>query len=133
LLYTAKLAIPKSTPKDKPVDRTVEVEQPVLLAIQVRFPAGCLGLVGAAVYYGELQVWPSQEADWVEGEDEAVWDVPMMVFREAPYTLTLKGYNLDTDYQHAVWFRIVAVERRWVRWMPLLAAFTQAFRRLIGL
>jgi len=133
LLYTARLTIPRSTPKDRPVERTVEVEQPVVLAVQVRFPAGCLGLVGAAVYYGELQVWPSPEADWVEGEDEAVWDIPMMVFREAPYTLTLKGYNLDPDYHHAVWFRIVAVERRWVRWMPLLATFTQAFRRLIGL
>jgi len=101
LLYTARLSIPKSTPKDKPAERTVEVEQPVVLAVQVRFPAGCLGLVGAAVYYGELQVWPSPEVDWVEGEDEAVWDVPMMVFREAPYTLTVKGYNLDPDYQHA--------------------------------
>jgi len=51
--------------------------------------------------------------DWVNGDDEVVWDIPLWKFPEKPCPVTVKAYNLDTKYQHSAIVRIVTVNK-WV-------------------
>jgi len=133
MLYVIKLDIPANTPKTNPASTAIRIHEPILFHIAARFPAGCLNLAYVSIFYGELQIWPWREYEWVSGDDEVVWDVPFLEFKDYPYELTINGYNEDPDYDHTVYVRIIALEKRWIRWMPLLAKFTELFRRLIGL
>jgi len=136
MLYAKSLTIPAGTPSDNPKETTIEIEEPILLYAAVKFPPGCHDMVSAAIFYGKLQILPSKKGEWIKGDNETVSDYPMIEFTTTPETLTLKGYAPNTDYDHTLIFRFVALERKWVKWMIALSRLVQmweAFIKLIGL
>jgi len=133
MLYVKTITVPANTPKDQAVKVEVTIEERVLFFIQVRFFPGPMNLLKVAVFYGELQIWPHRDFEWAQGDDEVVWDMPLLEFKRAPYTLTIRGYNEDDTYDHSAIIRIIALERIYIRWIHILARFTRLFSRLIGL
>lgn len=100
MFYEQKLTIPKNTPIASPVEVDMPVHSGVIQQVTVELPAGCVGLVGVRLLIWERQVWPSNPDSWFTGNDMILTFPEDLELTDAPYTITIQGYNLDDTYQH---------------------------------
>jgi len=129
MLYQVSLTIPANTPADRPAITTIEIEEPYLQKIGVHFPAGCVGMVKAVIFYGNLQLWPAKEGEWVSGDDITIWDTPYIRLPEKPTKLICKGCSPGTTYDHRITFYFIALPKEYVVWMKALGRLVGAFMR----
>ena len=74
--------------------------------VSIRFPPGPSGLLEVAIFYGEKQIWPSEEGQVFKGDNEWIhfedyWPLP-----ETPCRLLVKAVNKDEVYEHSVYVRL---------------------------
>jgi len=74
--------------------------------VSIRFPPGPSGLLEVAIFYGEKQIWPSEEGQVFKGDNEWIhfedyWPLP-----ETPCRLIIKAVNRDEVYEHSVYVRL---------------------------
>jgi len=108
MLYCETLTIPPNTPKDRAITKDIRIEEPLLLRIFVRIPAGHHALAYFSLWYGDVQIFPHEKYEWLSGDDESIVEDLIYELHHAPDTITLKGYNTDTKYQHSFIVRISA-------------------------
>lgn len=136
MLFTFDFMIPKNTPITFPVTQEVEVKGHVLTNIIVLIPAGHSALTGMQVFYGDLQLVPANQGEWLKGDDETISFPETFELPEPTTTLQLKGYNLDTTNDHTFYVRIITVaEEQYVA--PSLitkanTALNEFLRRIVG-
>jgi len=99
-VYVVPLEVPAKTPREAPVERVLEVEEPVVAEISVFFPPGCFALTHVQVFYGELQLAPkpvgaSFTGDGLIARHPTRWFPP-----EVPFDLRILGWNEDVEYKH---------------------------------
>jgi len=132
MLFKRDLKIPANTPRERPVEIELTIDQPVIQRIGVFFPPGCHGLAYAAIFIGNLQIWPARVGEWVSGDFITIWDEPYLLIPNPPQTLRILGYNLDEAYPHTLTFYIMAVSKAIGLWQVgiarLVAAITKLFR-----
>jgi len=126
VLYEFKLDVPPDTPRDKPVELEVELHETYITEIGVYHDPGSSHMVGAAVFFGEMQEWPSTEGEWVTGAGYPITSKVYLRYREAPVRLTLKACSPGTQYDHEVIFYI------WTEPKPI-EVVAQLLRKLYGL
>lgn len=107
MFYRYSLLVPLSTPVTAPVTTTMYLSHGIVHHVEVGFPPGCAGLVHAAVFRFEHQVWPSNP------DHDFAWDDYNIVVRNEsfglvsrPYTLTLRAWSEDDSYAHTIVCRI---------------------------
>ena len=86
-----------------------EVKERFLFRIEVRFPPGPSALLHLALFYGEQQIFPYPSSDWIVGDDESIFDYPMLLLPESPCKLQIRAYNEDPNYDHSFILRILAL------------------------
>jgi len=106
--YFVALTIPPSTPEDASVQVQVQIQGHRLEEIAYLIPAGWCALAHFAVFYGIYQIYPTQPRTWVTGDNlyrvvPLRWPLP-----ESPCTLTIRGWNEDTKYQHTVYIWLLS-------------------------
>lgn len=78
------------------------LEKGILRGLKVNFPWGPVGLLHVQVFDGATQIAPKGSGDF-SGEGDRFeypdWNYPLLT---APYELTVKTWNLDDTYAHAV-------------------------------
>ena len=135
MLYQRTLLIPANTPANTPVEATIVIKHPVISKISVHFPWGCADLASVAIFYGDLQLWPAKECEWVKGDDRTITDEPFFEMPEAETTLRLRGYSVDIVNQHSPVFYFVAIQREDVsptREIVRVADLFEEFLTVIG-
>jgi hypothetical protein len=106
-IYTRTLTIPKNTPVNTPIQAIVNLTVPHVVKASVRFPGGVASLVGVRVFTRGRQFAPLNLDDWLIGVGESLeWEES--VFLDSPYTVEIRGYNLDDTYPHSVYLRLWA-------------------------
>jgi len=133
VLYQVSLTIPANTPADRPVEKTINVEEQVLVKIGAHFPRGCCKLPHAAIYYGRLQIWPSTEGEWVSGDDVTIWEDCFIRLPDHPTRLTLRGYNEDVAFGHTVTLYLSALPYKVAMVGRILAGISEKLARLLKL
>jgi len=101
--------------------------------INIRFPPGSLGLLKVQFFYGDLQIFPQEQGDYFNGDDEIIaweefWEIPG---EEEPLTIYTK--NEDEYYDHAVLIRIVTKYRKELVADLIANALARKLRRLLRL
>jgi len=127
MLYQVSLTVPANTPSDKPVETRIIIKHPVITKLGVLFPRGCMGMVHASVYYGDMQLWPAKEGEWIKGEGTTVWDEPFLPLPEERTKLRLLGCSPGTAYDHTITFYIIALPRVIALWMIAVSRLTRLF------
>jgi hypothetical protein len=105
MFYEHPLTIPANTPATSPFELEVELDHGRIVGVELQFPRGCVGLVHVQVRRELHQLWPTNVDGDISGEDARIGWVEDHDFTEEPYTLTLRGWNLDDTFQHTVTFR----------------------------
>lgn len=98
------LLIPKRTPESRPVNVLSPSTLPYLVAVDIVFPSGCVGLVHARVKDRGAVVAP-MASGWLNGNAESVSIQCGRPLEGPPYQLTLEGYSQDDTYDHTLTVR----------------------------
>lgn len=106
MLYCVKLEIPKNTKREDAVEEEIEIKENYIESIYIFFPPGHVCLTRVAVFYGEDQIFPDKDNEWVFGNNILVGGyVYKRIPRDKPI-IRVRGYNLDTKYDHTVYVYI---------------------------
>ena len=119
-LYIVDLTVPADTAQTSPIEKTVKIEEEVIVKVMVHFPAGCHGYVYTACYYGEEQIFPRPYGSYLHGDAETITWEEYYELPESPCILTIKAWSPGTNYNHTIIWRINALPK-WVVfwWLPL--------------
>lgn len=135
MLYQRTLLIPANTLEATPAEATIVIKHPVVSRIKVHVTDGCMGFVKVAVFYGDLQLWPAKEGEWLSGNDIIVEDEPYFEMPEAETKLRLLGVSPTTWFDHPIYLYITAIRREDVpptREMIRVAELFEEFMTVIG-
>lgn len=98
------LTIPKNTPIASPVIYQLPLPKGMVHKIWVEFPRGCSGLAGFQIWRTVSPVFPLPEGVWLRSDNSILNFAFSHIIADEPYSLVLKGYNLDDTYDHTIWF-----------------------------
>ena len=105
MFFEYALTIPANTAAASPTESLVALSAGRLVAVAVQFPRGCVGLVHTVAHRSEHQLWPTNPDGSIVGEGAMISWAEDLVLEDDPYTLRLRGWNLDDSYQHTVTWR----------------------------
>lgn len=100
--YSKALTVTAGTSASNPVTLTFKVVPQIVTRIRIYFPAGCAGLVRAALFQAEHQFAPSDTLDWFRGDDGAIDYEEYFDMRKGPNKITVKAWNTDDTYDHEI-------------------------------
>ena len=130
-LYVVDLTVPKDTQQTSPEEKTVKIEEEVIVSIECHFPPGCRGMVYTACYYGEEQLFPRPYGSYLHGDGETIRWEECYELPHTPCVLTIRGWSPGTNYDHTVTWRINALPRKyafwWVNISKLLSFISRVF------
>lgn len=106
MFFCWDITIGADTPEDDPLVDWLELPKGIITHVDVKFPAGCHGMVKIRLFQESLQLIPLSEDEWVTGDDEPVPTDTYAELLSFPYKLKIKACSPDTDYDHTVTVRI---------------------------
>jgi hypothetical protein len=100
------ITITEDTPEDDPDTTWLSLPKGIVTKVDIKFPAGCHGMVRARLFQEALQLIPLSEDEWVTGDDETVTTETYAELLDSPYKLKLVTCSPDTVYPHTITVRI---------------------------
>ena len=129
-LYIVDLTVPADTSQTSPAEKTVKIEEEVIVKVMVHFPAGCHGYVYTACYYGEEQIFPRPYGSYLHGDGETITWEEYYELPESPCFLSIRGWSPGTSYDHTVTWRINALPKKYAFWWMVLDRFISFLARI---
>jgi len=111
MIYSADITTPKNTAKTSLKKTVINVTKGLVYKVELCFPSGSAGLLGAAVFDGLFQVWPASVGEFFTGDDDAIAFDDMYLKEAAPFEFQCYTYNEDDTYSHALAVRIGLVSK----------------------
>lgn len=106
MFQTWDITIPANTSELAPFEQKLILDYGVIKGVQIKFPAGCHGMVGARLFRWGFQLVPLTDGEWVTGDDESVPTETYYELLETPIFLVFKGCSPNTTYPHTITVRI---------------------------
>jgi len=130
-IYVTKLTVPANTPEDSPAEVKLTVMKGVLTYVSVLIPYGHHALAGLRINYGDLQIIPHNEGEWIRGDGETLaWsDYEPIPHRNTP--LRIQGYNEDDTYAHTFYIRLVVVPEKYLMPIELMNRVYGLFEKVL--
>ena len=111
MIYSHILSIPKNTSKYTPTTHDLNLPHGIIHRLIVGFPPGCNATAHLAVFHKEHQIFPSDpDEDFAWGAYVMDWP-EFYSIEDAPYFVSLRGWNDSTQYSHAVWIAVGVLPR----------------------
>jgi len=130
VFYCWDITIPKDTEEDDPVTQTLKLSKGVITRLDVKFPAGCHGMVGIRITRYEAPLVPLARESWLTGDDETVPTEGYYELFEAPSQLKFVGCSPDTDYPHTISVRVQVLPKEVVGLKAIFDLLYGFFKRL---
>ncbi|MFZ2149259.1 MAG: hypothetical protein WAV28_18770 [Sedimentisphaerales bacterium] len=106
MIYVANITTPKETAKNSLQLTRIKVTKGLVYKVEFYFPSGSAGLMGAAVFDGLFQVWPSSVGEFFIGEEMNISFDDLYLKESAPFEFQCYTYNIDDTHAHSVGVRI---------------------------
>jgi hypothetical protein len=131
MLFTFVVKAPPNTPWNQPVTKELKLRPGVITKIAVLIPAGHQALAHLAIKYGETQVIPYGEDEWITGDDETLeWTEDYELAGE-PVSLTASAWNEDDTYPHSFYIRIWVTKEKTAPSSSIQESAAQAMVKLV--
>lgn len=105
MLYEFDLTIPANTTEASPTELEAVMSVGTIHQVEVQIPLGCKGLTHVQVLRELHQLWPSNPESNVKGDNALIRWREDYDLNETPFSLTLRGWNVDDSYAHTITFR----------------------------
>lgn len=106
MFFCWDITISANTLEDDPLEGWLSLPKGIVTHVDVKFPAGCHGMVRIRLFKESLQLIPLSEDEWVTGDDEPVPTDTYAELLDSPYKLKIQACSPDTDYDHTITVRI---------------------------
>ncbi len=106
MFFAWNITIPAATPDSAPIKQELPLILGMIKSIDIKFPAGCHGLVKVRIKRYDSQLLPLSTAEYMTGDDETI---PALVFYKLTTgiaSVTFEGSSPNTTYAHVVTIRI---------------------------
>lgn len=100
------ITVEANTLAEDPLEQYLKITKGVITRVDVKFPAGCHGMVGIRFLRYEQQLIPLTSDEWITGDDETVPTETYGNLTDYPYQLKLVACSPDTTYDHTITVRI---------------------------
>jgi len=127
-IYSVTLTAPPNDQKEE----EIEVQGHYITYVSLRFPPGSMGLLKVGIFYGIKKIFPSDEDQWFQGDDEVIAWQEWYELPESPCKLKIVAINDDDTYEHSVLVRIATIERTHDLANRIAKTLVSMFRRLLG-
>jgi len=122
--YSYCITVPVGRLEANPVERTVDLSHGVITKVSFRPRPGHCAELHAVVYHRRHQIFPENADDSLHGDTFPIeWEDWYEMF-EPPFTLTIKAWNDDPDYDHTFDISFAM--------LPKFATLPYAFARTIS-
>lgn len=106
MFFCWDITIDEDTPEKLPLKQWLGLPKGIVTKVDIKFPAGCHGMVRVRLFQEALQLIPLSEDEWVTGDDETVTTETYAELLDSPYKLKLVTCSPDTEYPHTITVRI---------------------------
>ena len=106
MFFCWDITVTADTPKDEPLKEWLDMPRGVITRVDIKFPAGCHGMVKARLFLESLQFVPLSSDEWVTGDDETVPTETGIELADHPYKIKFVACSPDTEYDHTITVRI---------------------------
>ena len=106
MLYKKEIPIPFSTQINSPVEIIFPITAGTITRVGIFIPWGCADLVGIQIYRYTFQITPLTRGEWMKGNDILHSYKTHHNIDQEPWSLIVKGYNLDDTYSHTPYVQI---------------------------
>lgn len=89
-----------------PLRGYLKITKGIITRVDIKFPAGCHGMVKVRLYRHEQQLIPLTRDEWITGDDETIPTETYGDLTDYPYQLKLVACSPDTTYDHTITVRI---------------------------
>jgi len=132
MFYAWDVTVPAGRAEATPYEASLKLSSGVITAIDVKFPAGCHGLVKLRLLRAEFQLVPLTRGQWVTGDDETVPTESYYELEGTPTELKLVACSPGTTYDHTITVRVRVLPRSVASTLPLMELMAKVFGRIFG-
>lgn len=129
---TWDITVTANTLDKTPIEQTLKLTKGVIVRCDVKYPAGCHGLVKARLFYHTFQLIPLNKGEYITGDDETVPTETYFELAAAPYSLKFEGSSPGTTYDHVITVRITIVPKAIASIYPLVEWLENFAKRIFG-
>lgn len=132
MFFCWDITIAANTTEKEPYRQWLGLPKGVVTHVDIKFPAGCHGMVRIRLFKEALQLIPLSEDEWVTGDDESVPTDTYAELLDSPYKLKLIACSPDTTYDHTISIRI-QVQPEYAAGISALTRMFKGFLEKLGL
>jgi len=130
VLFAWDITVAANTLASNPSTQTLKLTRGVITKVDVKFPAGCHGLVSIRLLHEESALVPLNKDTWLTGDDETVPISEYFEFDTAPYSLKFVGKSPGTSYDHTITVRVTILPKEVATMLPLIEVLTRFLQRI---
>jgi len=128
MLFAWDISITADTKEANPKKQDLKLTSGVITKIEVKYPAGCHGMVKVKLLRWGSPLIPLTRGEWLTGDDEPVSGNYFYPLEEAPYMVKFEGCSPDTTYPHTVTVRITVLPKQVASWLPVIERLTKVLK-----
>jgi len=106
MFFAWDITILANTLETSPKTQILKITTGVITRLDIKFPAGCHGMVKVRILKSEFQLVPLSKGEWVTGDGEPVLTQPNYEVTGPPTELKFIGCSPGTIYNHVITVRI---------------------------
>jgi hypothetical protein len=110
MFFCREITIPAQTALTTPYQTTLKLSEGVIVQVWVRWYYGSGNLCGVRLMLDQFTFWPMTLGQWFVSSPYPLTLPESHQLTNAPYSLSIEGYNQDDVYDHNCWIGI-AVNR----------------------
>jgi len=133
MIYRWGITVPANTPEASPVWKDLLMRKGVINKLDIHFPAGCVGLVHVAIFYGDTQLWPEQKGEYFATDDETISFTEYFELIHDWLEIRAMLWNEDDTYDHTISIRISVLPKWYVAPYIILKGLVDILKRILGI
>ena len=128
--YAWDIEVKKDKTEASPKEQKLTIHVGVITRMEVKFPAGCHGLVKVRLLHYRAQLLPLNRGSWITGNGESVSFPFFYEIEKLPAFLNFVGWCDGCKYDHTVTVRVTVLPKAVATFMPLVDVMTRFLHRI---
>lgn len=112
MYYDFAVTIPAGRGLTNPVEEVLELTHGIIHRVEVEFYPGPRRYVWVKLFHLEHQLFPTNPESSFRTDGYTIGFDDYYELKTSPYTLLVRGYSPDADYEHVVTIRIGILESK---------------------
>jgi hypothetical protein len=130
MFYAWDIIITAGTEEANPKTQILKLSKGVITKAELKFPAGCHGLVKARLHFHEFLLIPLSRGEWVTGDDEAIATESYYEMGSTPYELKFLACSPSCTYDHTITVRVQVLPPAIASWIQVIDLLAKLLKRL---